>query len=261
MNISLDIENILSKLHCMIYSTTTKENKWNTASISESVECLTGWSKGEYLSQKMNWLDFIHPDDRISVYKEAAILLLEDKEITQEYRIIDRHGNIKYVHDTKNSQTINNEKVISGIVKDISHFKITVDKNRFLLNELIKKNEELEKVINSYQIINTLIPKDHQLLVETLNYSIENLFNNSEVSELQKLTFTEKENLKDRIINILTNSSTTHKIKGLSTRENEIAQLLNQGKRHKDIANDLNISLETVKSHAKKIRQKLNQLQ
>jgi len=261
MNISLDIENILSKLHCMIYCTTAKENKWNTASISESVECLTGWSKEEYLSQKMNWLDFIHPEDRTRVFDEAAILLIEDKELIQEYRIIDRHGNIKHIQDTKNSQTLNHEKIISGIVKDISNFKITVDKNRHLLNELIKKNTELEKIINSYQIINTLVPKDHHLLVETITYSLENFFNDTSITELQKLSFIEKENLKDKIINILTVSSTTHKIKGLSTRENEIAQLLNLGKRHKDIANDLNISLETVKSHAKKIRQKLNQLQ
>lgn len=44
----------------------------------------------------------------------------------------------------------------------------------------------------------------------------------------------------------------------LSTREMQVADLVHQGKIEKEIATELYISLETVRTHTKNIRRKLN---
>lgn len=44
----------------------------------------------------------------------------------------------------------------------------------------------------------------------------------------------------------------------LTTREGEVLLLLRLGKSNKDIANELNLSVNTVKSHLKNLFKKLN---
>jgi DNA-binding NarL/FixJ family response regulator len=44
----------------------------------------------------------------------------------------------------------------------------------------------------------------------------------------------------------------------LSTKENEIAMAICNGKTHKEIANELNISINTLKTHVQHIYKKMN---
>lgn len=256
----MDIEKILSKLHCMVYTTVGQRTEWKTKKISSTVKCLTGWTREEYLNNEINWLDLIHPKDRDRVLMEALIILEKDTEITQEYRIIDKFGNIKHVQDNKSSQTEGDIKVIIGVVKDISNYIVAVDKNKKLLNEFILKNHEMQKIINSYQVLNSLLPRDNELIIENLKYAIEEFFENAESSSLKKLSSPDREAIKVKLLNTINSASKKHTFKELSSRENEVAQLLALGKRQKEIAQELNISVETVKTHAKRIRQKLSSI-
>ena len=56
----------------------------------------------------------------------------------------------------------------------------------------------------------------------------------------------------------ITEEPKTAKIENLSSREREIFNLIAIGKSNKEIANDVNISVNTVKFHVKNIYGKLN---
>lgn len=93
-----------------------------------------------------------------------------------------------------------------------------------------------------------------------LKYSIENIFEDAESGILKLISSNDRETLKLSILSAINSSNPKHSFKELSPRENEIAQLITQGKRQKEIAVELNISVETVKTHAKKIRKKLSSI-
>lgn len=256
----MELEKVLSKLNCMVYMTEAHPTEWKTSYISNSVESLTGWTFQEHLTKKVDWLDLIHAEDKDLVLMESSLLLVQDTEITQEYRITDKFGNIKHVQDIKSSQTVGNIKIILGIVKDVTSYKVAVDKNKRLINELILKNNEMQKIIQSYHILNSLAPKDNDLILENLNYVIENFFEDRETNSLRKLAAADRDTLKSQLLETINSTSRKHSFNELSSRENEVARLLANGKRQKEIAQELSISVETVKTHAKRIRQKLSAL-
>ncbi|MBW1677727.1 MAG: PAS domain S-box protein [Deltaproteobacteria bacterium] len=110
---------------------------WSTEVISNS-EDICGHSAEEFNSQKINWLDIIHPDDKERVLDETVELEKKHMNIVQEYRIIDKGGSIRWVEDHKSSR-FKKEGIfqgVDGVVFDITEHKQTEEERRKLEAQL-----------------------------------------------------------------------------------------------------------------------------
>ena len=64
---------------------------WSTEIILNS-ENVCGYLVEEFKTQKINWIDLIHPDDKQQIFEEAAKLEEKPLSIVQEYRVKDKCG-------------------------------------------------------------------------------------------------------------------------------------------------------------------------
>ena len=118
---------------------------WTTEIISKSEE-ICGDSTDELQSQKVTWLDIIHPEDKERVFAEASRSQKKPMELVQEYRIIKKDGEIRWVADHKSSH-FSEEGIfqgVDGIVFDTSEQKLLEDNLRSAKEEadmaIIAKN-------------------------------------------------------------------------------------------------------------------------
>ena len=97
---------------------------WSVEIISNS-EIISGYSINEFATQKVNWLDLIHRDDKQQILEEGSKLLKKELSIAQEYRIIAKDGSSHWVSDHKISVFKEDGSFISidGIVYDITKRK------------------------------------------------------------------------------------------------------------------------------------------
>ena len=94
---------------------------WLTDIVSNS-EMVCGYSIDEFVSRKVNWLDLIHPDDKKRILEEWSKLLEKPTSIIQEYRIIAKDGDERWVSDHKVSlfKKDGSFMSINGIVYDMT---------------------------------------------------------------------------------------------------------------------------------------------
>jgi PAS domain S-box-containing protein len=99
---------------------------WSTEITSNSKN-VCGYAIQEFDSGTVNWLDIIHPDDKARVVKEGGIILEGPASITQEYRVLDKDGEVRWVEDQKTSFFSENGAFlgIDGVVFDITQRKKT----------------------------------------------------------------------------------------------------------------------------------------
>ena len=120
----------------MIYRTMPD---WSVEIISNS-ETVCGYSINEFATQKVNWLDLIHRDDKQQIYEEGRNLIEKKMAIVQEYRILAKDGTMHWMSDHKASFFKEDGSCISidGIVFDITERK--------RMEEELLKIEKLESV-------------------------------------------------------------------------------------------------------------------
>jgi PAS domain S-box-containing protein len=101
---------------------------WSIEYVSES-KSVCGYTIDELNSGKINWLSIIHPDDKERVMAEGAPIRSRAESITQEYRIIDREGNVRWVEDHKTSSFSNDGALnsVDGVVFDVTERKMAED--------------------------------------------------------------------------------------------------------------------------------------
>ena len=97
---------------------------WSVEIISNS-EIICGYSINEFATQKVNWLDLIHRDDKQQIFEEGSKLSKKQMAIVQEYRILAKDGSTHWVSDHKASFIKEDGSFISidGIVYDITERK------------------------------------------------------------------------------------------------------------------------------------------
>ncbi|MHC4618463.1 MAG: PAS domain S-box protein [Planctomycetota bacterium] len=105
----------------MVY---TGNPDWSTTVISNS-EGICGYSVEDFNARKIYWLNIVHPDDREIVVRESLKLGASHTSIVQEYRIVDKTGNVRWVEDRKTSRFAPDGTFIGadGITFDISERK------------------------------------------------------------------------------------------------------------------------------------------
>lgn len=119
---------------------------WPVEFVSESVEKLFGYNSHFFTSGKITFEEIIHPDDIKRVFNEVVQYSSESdrKEFTQEYRVIDKYGNVKWVDDRTWIQRDNagNITYYKGILLDITDRKKAE-------REMVIKNRISNTFINS----------------------------------------------------------------------------------------------------------------
>lgn len=115
------LSSLISNIQGMFYR---GKADWTTEFVFNS-DIVSGYPAEDFNSGKINWLDIIHPEDKNLVYKNGANLTAKRSSITQEYRIIDKYGQIRWVSDQKTSLFGPDGifKGVDGIVYDITKRK------------------------------------------------------------------------------------------------------------------------------------------
>jgi PAS domain S-box-containing protein len=105
---------------------------------------ICGYTMEELNSKKEKWVDLIHPEDRERVCAESLHLGKAKGALTQVYRIITKHGEVKWIEDRKTSLFSKKGEFsgINGIIFDITQRKKAEDEiifHRNSLEELVKE--------------------------------------------------------------------------------------------------------------------------
>jgi diguanylate cyclase (GGDEF)-like protein/PAS domain S-box-containing protein len=115
--------------------------RWTMLYISDRIKDLTGYSKEDFLHDRISFADLYHPDDRSRIYsttEEAASFHLE-------YRIRHRHGHWRWVEEKGTFIRRDGEPpYLEGYLQDITERKLS--ENELRLNAAVFENT-LEGVI------------------------------------------------------------------------------------------------------------------
>ncbi|GGD16461.1 hypothetical protein GCM10011343_04200 [Flavobacterium orientale] len=104
------------------------DEKWTKLYINDEVKNLTGYSKEEFLSNEILFINLIHPDDRVKVIYDQKRALEKGQKIHQEYRIIKKNGEIAWVEEFGDIVKKGDEiDFIEGIFIDITEQKLKED--------------------------------------------------------------------------------------------------------------------------------------
>ncbi len=124
------LTSIFNHLETGIWSFDVKNNTFLV--ISDGVERITGYLKEEFMDQGY-WEKAIHPED-LPLFKMAVAKVLAGKSLYHQYRIINKSGEVIWVHD-QIFPVLNSDgtvKSVDGIIKDITELKVNEEKVKYL---------------------------------------------------------------------------------------------------------------------------------
>ncbi len=75
------------------------DEKWTKIYLNDQIEKLTGYSKEEFLENKMYYIDLVHPADLNIVSNKAHELFKNKQKLHLIYRIITKSGHFKWVEE------------------------------------------------------------------------------------------------------------------------------------------------------------------
>lgn len=92
--------------------------------LNDAVENLTGYSKEEFLLDKISFADLYYPEDKEYIYKEVETALKNNLQFKIEYKILDKNKTIKWIEEI-GAKLINQNNVeyIEGFLSDITERK------------------------------------------------------------------------------------------------------------------------------------------
>jgi PAS domain S-box-containing protein len=143
--------------------------------ITGAFETITGYSNEEINDFENGWFSLVHPEDLESVIEKSKVVFLK-QELVNEYRIITKAGNVKYIRDYV-KPIIENDRVVAilGASQDITKQK-TAEKARL-------ESEEKFRTISEQSLMGLGIIQDNRIIYtneafEILSgYSSDELFN------------------------------------------------------------------------------------
>src|ERR1700676_3628727 len=97
------------------------------AYVSPQIEAALGYSREEWLEDRIRWYEHIHPDDKQRWSLEAAGMFLSGRPLRSSYRVIARDGHVVWFHcDAKMMRRPDGQPwFIHGVAFDISDLKHT----------------------------------------------------------------------------------------------------------------------------------------
>ncbi len=253
-----NIDEVLKKLDCLIYIANVANGFWISEYAGVPIEIFTGHKEKNFLSGKMDWFDIIHTEDQATVTASLNNLNRFPADLTLQYRIVHKDGTSFWVRDVKKVTKKNNKLTARGIIMNISEHKKLEVENDKLLFDLIAKNNELQEAIDSISKVNVLMRSNSRILEETAQLKI----NKAIIPQIESLKNLENTLLINEInaqLKSLFDKESNEDIFGvLSKREVQIAIFVKDGLTQREIAQECKLSLDTVKTHVKNIKKKLN---
>lgn len=121
------------------------DQKFSKLYLNDEIEKLTGFTKEDFLDDKIFLVDLIHPDERDQVINDNNLAVSENRQFRVSYRIIKKNGEIIWVEEF--GDAILNEKkeiLLQGIIVDITERKAIESeiKARELAEEAYKTKSE-----------------------------------------------------------------------------------------------------------------------
>ncbi len=121
-----------------------------TLYISPQIEDLWGFTQAEYLSDPNIWRKQLHPDDRERVLREVARSRATGEPFASEYRMIHRHGEVRWFRDQ------------AVIVYDTGHKPIHLQGIMF---DITKRKQAEEALKSERDFIRSLLDTANSLVV------------------------------------------------------------------------------------------------
>ena len=201
-NVSLKAEDmswLIDNLPVTVFRSSSKLS-WGMDYISSSVEKLTGYSKKDFIDQKLLWFDIVFPED-VTILDKAVKAAKKDKSPYQiEYRIKKADGNIILIQEQahvvcdENGEPSYIEGVLSDLISELrlkadSHGSVKEDERIQLemfrsFVERISEGEEIEQINGDFT-------GETKKTVELINRSTENIM--GVLGEIQILSKAGKE--------------------------------------------------------------------
>ncbi|MBL7050504.1 MAG: PAS domain S-box protein [Nitrospira sp.] len=232
----------VSQTGSWVWDTNTNMLTW-----SKEVYKIFGTNTKKTPSYK-EFLKTIHPEDSGRVIKAIEVCLKENKEFDIEYRIVITDNKIRYVHAKGRTLFDSDNKPFRmlGLINDITERKKADEK-------MEGKNIALREVLEQLEIEKINLQKNIQDNINQLILPSLKTFKPGRVSSRQ-INMLEK-NL-ENIASSFGKKVTDKKFR-LTPKEIELCNMISSDFTNKDIADHLNLSVQTVEKHRKNIRKKL----
>jgi len=155
------------------------DKQYSMIFVNDQVEDLTGYSRKDFLNQKVNFADLMHTDDYIKVKTEIDEAIKQKKAFQVEYRLYDKMGAMHWV--LENGVGIFDEEDnllhLEGYISDVTEKKIAED-------VAYKASQQLEFHIENSPL--AVIVSDENFEVTQWSKSAKELFGWSEEEVLKK---------------------------------------------------------------------------
>ena len=179
---------VINDIPVMIYK---GRSDWSTEIINRC-KAISGYSVEEFNSQKVNWIDIIHPDDKHKVMEASSSLKEKPMTLVQEYRIITKDGSIRWVSDHKTSffTKQGNFQGVNGVVIDITdsrELEATLRKSRNQFRTVIDSTPALiylKDLQGRYMLVNRQFERHARMSVKNVLGKTDYDFMPKEISDV-----------------------------------------------------------------------------
>ena len=253
------LSTILRELDCIFYEASLDNGLWINKSEGVCIECLTGIACQNFIDRKTSWFDVIHSDDREKIFEEVSLASDSPRSLTHTYRIINKSiDEVIWVRDIKNIKSSPDKVSITGMIIDVTKSKEIEARNEQLLLDLYSKNKQIKKITKTLTCFKEVATVNDDLFAENAFIKIEKdvfpLLNEVRRTGNKAVVDSIKSLLKE----IFAHPEKLSSLDRLSNRELEILSLVQDGLTQPVVANRLGLSVDTVKTHVKNIKKKLN---
>ena len=230
--------------------------------VNTEFENLSGASK-EYWEGKRSWTEFVVKKD-LEKMKEYHYLRRIDPDAAPrnyEFGFIDKRGNIKDIFIT--ISMIPGTTISVASLLDVTERKQTEEEVKKRGREVQIKSRNFEEVNTALKVLLKRREEDKNELEEKVFLNVRELA----MPYIEKLKISKLDNKQITYVSILEKSlsdiispflhNMTLKYSKLTPKEIQVANLVKEGKKSKDIAEFMNLSLRAVDFHRGNIRNKL----
>jgi len=233
-----------------------REIKTNEVIWSDTYRTIYGLSPEAPASYE-NWLASLLPEDRATAARNVRSAMVNHHDFEMEFRIMRQDGSVRWLH-AKGGFLYDDESLplrLEGVVTDVTERKQAEETLRHM-------NNDLEEANTALKVLLTHLEDERKKQAETVLANIRQFvlpylakIKGKKDPEIQALVHIIDRNL-EKVISPFVLSANL-KMGKLAPQELLVANLVREGKKDKEIAALLNLSVHTIMAHRRNIRKKL----